>query len=1309
MAWDILKIKSYRSIGAVKNSLTFLKDGLDTLTTTVNGLTGGILTLGTTSTTAARGDQGLAAYNHSQEGAGDDPHGLLAAIRGGVDPQGDTLLKLYNLLLSIGQLVGDFNASSGVLPTTGTGISGGIDKGDMWHITEDGTLPVGVSPTNVVKTGDLLVAREANPSTATGYYVVQNRAGAATNTVAGVAKLYTDLTASNTDGSVTQAALVTAINALSANSANFTPGSSGLATLKRYLGLKGNNSGDNAGIGWVLQLTGPNTTPTVSGGVAMKTTIKLLPNGTILMDIYNTAGSYIAVISPSGKISAQKLIELWRIGNTYVDDIVLWRSGTGYTTVDTKLTPVRKTDGPETVDGYAESPDGLYFYTMDVTSGYRTLVKVNKSTRAVVWAKRIHLVAAIYAAANMYDNIFVTLSGHIGVSAVTGSDGYEGCFFFTSDGVEIGHTMNDDWSRHVYLLKYQHDAIGSYGYTYAWYGDNRDWAGLVSFSGSLIWGVVSSNPTSYPVQFLCDDEDGNVYFKIGTSYTCYRIYKYNRDRELLWVKSFQIVTDGSPLRTLTATATAASLFIYDHTNKLLLNLPADGNITDGIYGNVNITNYANPPELTVITAVASSEFISGAVSGATSSAGTYQSGSYPSFTASTNAGVTTYIKYPIDDGYMGGLLAASTSKTALVDADKLAIYNSVSGFLETVTWTNFLASVLSDLSVPSYVPGSAALATLKANLGLKGVNSGDTAGTAWALTLAGAAAQKYNDTNRTVIKRLTDGTVIINTPTSNTMHFTAIISPSGKLLKQFSWSYKLASISTDSIVFWDKVTESLAFTNKNMSPISKWTNPSGKGYAETADGMYYYTVSTASTFPSLVKVNAKTKVIVWSVRISTAALPYNWYADYYNIEVTDAGYVFVRVVMDVSQITVCFVFNSSGAAVAAIGVDTTNVPTPVVNSSTGEFWYTRVYYGDSRDGLAKVDTSLNILWAIQHSNPSSYHARLLCEDADGNFYVSWGNNTYNTVEGIVKYSKNYEVLWCKSLSPIYLNCALATTKSLYLFATSVPTSVTLICVPADGNFTTNTYGAFVFATLATSPFVSCTPTIGSSSVYISGAVTSNPAVSTSNGTVTYTVTDVTAVTTQYEYPLDDAYIGGLLSYAGAKTVPDNNDKIGILDSVSGLLQTITYQSLKSAIYTAGGTLGDTLNCNNQLMVNPVVKGSSIFQYDIGAISTTQTVSVNVQTNGNWQTLSCDANCTISIEFTNWPSTGLGYVELLLTNMGVGTLVFLDTIKWKLKNDTFTTSFATYLTDRGGELALKSSGIDRFMVEKFNNELYGTLI
>lgn len=110
----------------------------------------------------------------------------LDALKDGVPSEGDTLNKLYNLIASLGELVGDHDASTG-LPTTGTGEGGAIDKGDYWHITTAGTI-AGLGDLAV---GDVLFAKADNASVAADFFYLPfaSLVAAATDTAAGILEI----------------------------------------------------------------------------------------------------------------------------------------------------------------------------------------------------------------------------------------------------------------------------------------------------------------------------------------------------------------------------------------------------------------------------------------------------------------------------------------------------------------------------------------------------------------------------------------------------------------------------------------------------------------------------------------------------------------------------------------------------------------------------------------------------------------------------------------------------------------------------------------------------------------------------------------------------------------------------------------------------------------------------------------------------------------------------------------------------------------------------------------------------------------
>lgn len=132
------------------------------------------------------------------------------ALLDGVAPAGDTLKKLYDLIIGIGQFADNHDASGGLLPTVGTGASGAIDKSDYWIVSVTGTI-AGLGD---VKSGDVIYARINNAAVAADFFVVEKNQDQATDTVMGLVKLYTNLTASNTDGAASQAAVKAVVDLL---------------------------------------------------------------------------------------------------------------------------------------------------------------------------------------------------------------------------------------------------------------------------------------------------------------------------------------------------------------------------------------------------------------------------------------------------------------------------------------------------------------------------------------------------------------------------------------------------------------------------------------------------------------------------------------------------------------------------------------------------------------------------------------------------------------------------------------------------------------------------------------------------------------------------------------------------------------------------------------------------------------------------------------------------------------------------------------------------------------------------------------
>ncbi len=81
----------------------------------------------------------------------------------------DSISSVQSAIASIGDLVGAFDASSGNLPTTGSGTAGDILSGDFWRVTVAGDI-VGLGHLEI---GDALVAADDGANTAAQYFVLQ--------------------------------------------------------------------------------------------------------------------------------------------------------------------------------------------------------------------------------------------------------------------------------------------------------------------------------------------------------------------------------------------------------------------------------------------------------------------------------------------------------------------------------------------------------------------------------------------------------------------------------------------------------------------------------------------------------------------------------------------------------------------------------------------------------------------------------------------------------------------------------------------------------------------------------------------------------------------------------------------------------------------------------------------------------------------------------------------------------------------------------------------------------------------------------
>lgn len=130
---------------------------------------------------------------------------LFTALKDNVPTAGDTLNKLYNLIVGMGRYRGGFDASSGAVPAP----TADNEAGDFWRITVAGTIG-----TMVLKAGDVLIADIDDAAIAANFYAVQSNVDQATEVAIGLLQLITqalseDAATNATVGNIDHARAVT--------------------------------------------------------------------------------------------------------------------------------------------------------------------------------------------------------------------------------------------------------------------------------------------------------------------------------------------------------------------------------------------------------------------------------------------------------------------------------------------------------------------------------------------------------------------------------------------------------------------------------------------------------------------------------------------------------------------------------------------------------------------------------------------------------------------------------------------------------------------------------------------------------------------------------------------------------------------------------------------------------------------------------------------------------------------------------------------------------------------------------------------
>jgi hypothetical protein len=119
-----------------------------------------------------------------------DANGRVKIVDASTNDQAVTLGQVSTLISQIGQLVGDWDASGGLLPTIGSGPGGIIKKGDYWRISVIGTI-TGLSPEEDLQIGDTIVSKIDSPVSVADWFSLQANLSQASETEKGVAEIAT--------------------------------------------------------------------------------------------------------------------------------------------------------------------------------------------------------------------------------------------------------------------------------------------------------------------------------------------------------------------------------------------------------------------------------------------------------------------------------------------------------------------------------------------------------------------------------------------------------------------------------------------------------------------------------------------------------------------------------------------------------------------------------------------------------------------------------------------------------------------------------------------------------------------------------------------------------------------------------------------------------------------------------------------------------------------------------------------------------------------------------------------------------------
>lgn len=197
----------------------------------------------------------------------------------------------------LGQLVGSFDASGGLLPTAGSGLSGAIMQGDYWRISVGGTI----TDLGTLEVGDALIARVNAAADPAEFFALQANLVDAVTSVSATSTDNALPRFDGTNGKIIQNSLVTIDDNGSVNiptgQAYLVNGVDILTANARKYALTFNDSTDWDGESAPYSITVLGTTHTLTASAAVSVTVRDSSGAEVEVDTTVNGSGDVTLIS----------------------------------------------------------------------------------------------------------------------------------------------------------------------------------------------------------------------------------------------------------------------------------------------------------------------------------------------------------------------------------------------------------------------------------------------------------------------------------------------------------------------------------------------------------------------------------------------------------------------------------------------------------------------------------------------------------------------------------------------------------------------------------------------------------------------------------------------------------------------------------------------------------------------------------------------------------------------------------------------------------------------------------------------------